>query len=145
MELHNLKSPSNKKSRTRVGRGPGSGIGKTSKRGSKGQNARSGGGVRPGFEGGQNPLFRRIPKFGFKNINYKKYDIINLNELNVFKNNAIVNAEELYKVGLVKKNCHLIKILGSGKLEKNLIVKAHNFSKTAKEPMKKMGGKIEVI
>ncbi len=144
MKLHELKPEHKNKSKKRVGRGLGSGVGKTSKRGQKGQNSRSGGGVRPGFEGGQNPLFRRIPKFGFKNINYKKYAIINLDQLNAFKEGSIVGHKEFVKSGLIKKNDSLIKILGNGKLTKKLTIKANKFSLSAKEAIEKVGGKIEV-
>lgn len=134
------------KARKRVGRGPGSGIGKTSGRGENGQNSRSGGGVRVGFEGGQTPLFRRLPKRGFSNARFKKvYAVINLDDLNKFDEGAEITPELLKDMGLVKKQLDGIKVLGDGTLEKKLTVKAHKFSKTAKEAIEKKGGKTEVI
>lgn len=134
------------KSRKRVGRGPGSGLGKTSGKGHKGQNARSGGGVRPGFEGGQLPLFRRLPKRGFSNARFKtEYAVINLSDLNKFEDGAIITPELLKEMGLVKKQLNGVKILGNGKLEKKLIVKAHKFSDVAKKEIESLGGKIEVM
>ena len=134
------------KARKRVGRGPGSGIGKTAGRGENGQNSRSGGGVRIGFEGGQTPLFRRIPKRGFSNARFKKvYAVINLDDLNKFEDGAEVTPEILKNMGLVKNSLDGIKVLGNGKLEKKLTVKAHKFSQTAKEAIEKTGGKAEVI
>ena len=134
------------KSRKRVGRGPGSGLGKTSGKGHKGQNARSGGGVRPGFEGGQLPLFRRLPKRGFTNAMFKTtYAVINLSDLNKFDNGAEVTPEILKNMGIVKNLQDGIKVLGNGTLEKKLTVKANKFSLKAKEAIEKSGGKIEVI
>ena len=134
------------KARKRVGRGPGSGIGKTAGRGENGQNSRSGGGVRIGFEGGQTPLFRRLPKRGFSNARFKKvYAVINLDDLNKFEDGAEVTPEILKNMGLVKNSLDGIKVLGNGKLEKKLTVKAHKFSQTAKEAIEKTGGKAEVI
>jgi len=134
------------KSRKRVGRGPGSGLGKTSGKGHKGQNARSGGGVRPGFEGGQLPLFRRLPKRGFTNAMFKTtYAVINLSDLNKFDNGAEVTPEILKDMGIVKNTLDAIKVLGNGTLEKKLTVKANKFSLKAKEAIEKSGGKIEVI
>jgi large subunit ribosomal protein L15 len=147
MKLHTMK-PNNKavKNRKRVGRGPGSGLGKTSGRGEKGQNARSGGGVRPGFEGGQTPLFRRLPKRGFSNAKFKtEYAVINLSDLNKFDDNAVVTPELLKEMGLVKKQLSGIKVLGNGNLEKKINIKAHKFSNVAKEQIEKLGGKAEVI
>ena len=147
MKLHELR-PNEKafKERKRVGRGPGSGLGKTSGRGQKGQNARSGGGVRPGFEGGQLPLFRRLPKRGFSNAKFKTvYAVINLSDLNKFEDGAIVTPEILKEMGILKNQLNGVKILGNGKLEKKLTVKAHKFSESAKESIEKMGGKAEVI
>ena len=130
----------------RKGRGTSSGMGKTSSRGQKGQNSRSGGGVRIGFEGGQNPLFRRIPKRGFNNYNFQvKYAVINVSDLNKFEDGAEVTPEILKDMGLVKKQLDGIKVLGNGKLEKKLTVKASVFSKSAKEKIEKNGGKAEVI
>ena len=147
MKLHELR-PNEKafKTRKRVGRGPGSGLGKTSGRGQKGQNARSGGGVRPGFEGGQLPLFRRLPKRGFSNAKFKTvYAVINLSDLNKFEDGAIVTPEILKEMGILKNQLNGVKILGNGKLEKKLTVKAHKFSESAKESIEKMGGKAEVM
>ena len=130
----------------RVGRGIGSGLGKTSGKGHKGQNARSGGGVRPGFEGGQLPLFRRLPKRGFTNAKFKtEYAVINLSDLNRFEDGAVVTPELLKEMGLVKQQLDGIKVLGNGSLEKKLVVKAHKFSNVAKEQIEKLGGKAEVI
>jgi len=147
MKLHKLNShPKATKTSKRVGRGPGSGLGKTSGRGHKGQNARSGGGVRPGFEGGQTPLFRRIPKRGFSNALFKKvYAVINLNDLNKFEDEALITPEILKDMGLIKQQKQGIKVLGTGKLEKKLHIKAHKFSKSAQIQIEKMGGKAEVI
>jgi len=134
------------KERKRVGRGTGSGLGKTSGKGHKGQNARSGGGVRVGFEGGQLPLFRRLPKRGFSNANFKiRYATINLSDLNNFEEGAVVSPELLKEMGLVKKQLDGIKVLGNGKLSKKLTVKAHKFSEKAKEEIEKLGGTPEVI
>ena len=147
MKLHELR-PNEKafKTRKRVGRGPGSGLGKTSGRGQKGQNARSGGGVRPGFEGGQLPLFRRLPKRGFSNAKFKTvYAVINLSDLNKFEDGAVVTPEILKEMGILKNQLNGVKVLGNGKLEKKLTVKAHKFSESAKESIEKMGGKAEVI
>ena len=147
MKLHELR-PNEKafKERKRVGRGPGSGLGKTSGKGQKGQNARSGGGVRPGFEGGQLPLFRRLPKRGFSNAKFKTvYAVINLSDLNKFEDGAIVTPEILKEMGILKNQLDGVKVLGNGKLEKKLTVKAHRFSKTAQEAIEKMGGKAEVM
>ena len=147
MKLHELK-PNEKafKVKKRVGRGPGSGLGKTSGKGHKGQNARSGGGVRPGFEGGQLPLFRRLPKRGFTNAMFKTtYAVINLSDLNKFEDGALVTEEILKDMWIVKKSLDGIKVLGNGVLEKKLTVKANKFSEKAKEAIEKSGGKIEVI
>ena len=134
------------KTRKRVGRGPGSGLGKTSGKGHKGQNSRSGGGVRPGFEGGQLPLFRRLPKRGFTNAMFKtRYAVINLSDLNEFDNGAVVTPEILKDMGIVKNTLDGIKVLGNGTLEKKLTVKANKFSETAKEKIENVGGTIEVI
>ena len=147
MKLHTLKPNEGAiKNRKRVGRGQGSGTGKTSGRGEKGQNARSGGGVRVGFEGGQTPLFRRLPKRGFSNALFKKeYAIINLDELNKFEDGAEVSLEVLREMGIVKKSKDGLKVLGNGTLEKKLNVKANKFSASAKEQIEKSGGKAEVI
>ena len=147
MKLHTL-APNEgaTKERKRLGRGVGSGTGKTSGKGHKGQNARSGGGVRPGFEGGQLPLFRRLPKRGFSNAPFKvRYATINLSDLNRFEDGALVTPEILKEIGLVKNQLDGIKVLGNGTLEKKVNVKAHKFSSDAKEQIEKMGGKAEVI
>ena len=147
MKLHTMHpNEGATKRRKIVGRGVGSGLGKTSGKGHKGQNARSGGGVRQGFEGGQLPLFRRLPKRGFTNAMFKvRYAVINLDDLNKFENDAVVTPEILKEMGLVKKGLDGIKVLGSGILEKKIVVKAHKFSNTAKEQIEKLGGKAEVI
>ena len=132
--------------RKRVGRGVGSGLGKTSGKGHKGQNARSGGGVRPGFEGGQLPLFRRLPKRGFSNARFKtRFATINLSDLNRFEDGAVVTPELLKEMGLIKNQLDGIKVLGNGKLEKKLTVKAHQFSSSAQREIEGNGGKIEGI
>lgn len=128
-----------------VGRGTSSGTGKTAGKGHKGQNARSGGGVRPGFEGGQTPLFKRLPKRGFTNVNRKEYAIVNVEDLNVFENGTVVTIEQLQKEGLVKKVYDGLKVLGNGKLEVSLTVKANKFSKSALQAINDAGGKAEVI
>ena len=141
-ELTNLEA----KDRKRLGRGPGSGNGKTAGKGHKGQNARSGGGVRPGFEGGQNPLFRRVPKRGFNNKRFAvRYAVINVSDLDRFENGAEITPELLKEMGLVKNQLDGIKVLGNGNLTKKLTVKASVFSKSAKEKIEKNGGKAEVI
>ena len=147
MKLHEL-SPNEGavKSKKRVGRGIGSGLGKTSVKGHKGQNARSGGGVRPGFEGGQLPLFRRLSKRGFNNYNFRTvYAVVNVGDLERFEDGTTVTIEMLKESGLVNKELDGIKILGNGKLTKKLTVKANKFSNTAKEKIESVGGKIEVI
>ena len=135
------------KKRKRVGRGTSSGHGKTSGRGHDGQKSRSGGGVRPGFEGGQMPLIRRIPKRGFTNIFAKEYAIINVEDLNRFEDNTLVTPELLISEGMVKRGKVVdgIKVLGDGDVNKKLTVKAHKFSKTAAEKIEAAGGKVEVI
>ncbi|ACA42039.1 50S ribosomal protein L15 [Lysinibacillus fusiformis] len=146
MKLHELKpAEGSRKQRNRVGRGIGSGNGKTAGKGHKGQNARSGGGVRPGFEGGQNPLFRRLPKRGFTNINRKEYAIVNLDALNRFEDGAEVTTALLLETGLVSNEKAGIKVLGNGTLNKKLTVKAHKFSASAKEAIENAGGTTEVI
>lgn len=146
MKLHELKPAENaNKSRVRVGRGPGSGKGKTAGRGHKGQNARSGGGVRPGFEGGQNPLYKRLPKRGFTNVNRKDYAIVNVEALNRFEAGTEVTPELLLKEGVISKRKDGVKILGNGKLEKELTVKANKFSGSAVKAIEAAGGKSEVI
>ena len=129
----------------RIGRGHGSGNGKTAGKGHKGQNARSGGGVRPGFEGGQMPMTRRIPKRGFNNIFATKYSTVNVSYLDKFVDGTVVDAELLAASGLVKNTANGVKILGNGELTKNLTVKASAFSASAKEKIEKAGGKAEVM
>ena len=129
----------------RVGRGIGSGTGKTSGKGHKGQNARSGGGVRPGFEGGQMPLYRRLPKRGFKNIFAKQYVAVNVEELNKLEDGAEVTAETLKANGIISKTLDGVKILGRGELNKKLTVKVAKMSASAKEKIEKAGGKAEVM
>ena len=129
----------------RIGRGIGSGTGKTSGKGHKGQNARSGGGVRPGFEGGQMPLYRRLPKRGFKNIFAKQYVTVNVEVLEKFENGQEVTADALKEAGIISKTLDGIKILGRGELTKKLDVKVAGFTASAKEKIEKAGGKAEVI
>lgn len=129
----------------RLGRGIGSGLGKTAGKGTKGQNARSGGGVRPGFEGGQLPLFQRLPKRGFKNISRVEYKVVNVEQLNVFENGTVVDVAKLVEAGIVKELFEDVKILGNGKLEKKLTVKANKFSESAKKAIEAAGGSVEVI
>lgn len=146
MKLHELKpAEGSRKERKRLGRGIGSGQGKTAGKGHKGQNARSGGGVRLGFEGGQTPLFRRLPKRGFTNINRKEYAVVNLDSLNIFEDGTEVTPVLLIETGLVKKELAGVKILAKGSLEKKLTVKAHKFSSAAEEAIKAAGGQTEVI
>ena len=129
----------------RIGRGHGSGNGKTAGKGHKGQNARSGGGVRPGFEGGQMPMTRRIPKRGFNNIFATKYSVVNVSDLDQFVDGTVVDADLLKASGLIKKTNDGVKILGNGELTKNLTVKAAAFSASAKEKIEAVGGTCEVI
>lgn len=146
MKLHELKpAEGSRKERKRVGRGMASGHGKTSGRGHKGQKARSGGGVRPGFEGGQNPLYRRLPKRGFKNPFRKEYAIINLDTLNRFEEGTNVTPELLIEKGIVKNVRHGIKVLGNGEINVKLTVSAHKFSQSAVEKIEAAGGKTEVV
>lgn len=146
MKLHELKPvPGARKSRKRVGRGMSSGHGKTSGRGHDGQNSRSGGGVGNVFEGGQLPLFRSIPKRGFTNINRKEYAIVNLDDLNRFDADTEVTPALLVESGLVKNEKSGIKVLGNGKLEKKLTIKAHKFSTSAAKAIEEQGGNYEVI
>ena len=146
MKLHEL-SPAqgSAKAAYRKGRGAGSGNGKTAGKGHKGQNARSGGGVRPGFEGGQLPLYRKLPKRGFKNRFAVNYSIVNVDALNRFEDGAIVDIEALKAAKLVRKELDGVKILGNGELTKKLTVKATVFSATAKEKIEAAGGKIEEV
>ncbi|MGD6845662.1 50S ribosomal protein L15 [Bacillus infantis] len=146
MKLHELKpAEGSRQERKRKGRGIGSGNGKTAGKGHKGQNARSGGGVRLGFEGGQTPLFRRLPKRGFTNINRKEYAVVNLDALNRFEDGTEVTPELLIETGVVSNEKAGVKILAKGKVEKKLTVKAHKFSSAAKEAIEAAGGQTEVI
>ena len=146
MKIHELTpAADSNKAVKRIGRGHGSGNGKTAGKGHKGQNARSGGGVRIGFEGGQMPLARRIPKRGFNNIFATKYAIVNVSDLNKFKDGTVVDTELLVASGLVKKVYDGVKILGNGELTSQLTVKAAKFSASAKEKIEKAGGKAEVM
>ena len=146
MKLNELKRPEGSRFVSkRIGRGLGSGTGKTAGKGSKGQNARSGGGVAIGFEGGQTPFYKRIPKRGFTNYTAKEYAIVNVEDLNKFEDGATVNFESLRAAGLIKKGLDGVKVLGEGKLEKKLSVQAKKFSKSAAEAIEKAGGKAEVI
>ena len=146
MKLHEL-SPAEgaKKERFRVGRGHGSGNGKTAGKGHKGQNARSGGGVRPGFEGGQMPLYRRLPKRGFNNRFATHYAVVNVADLNAFEDGAVIDAAALQEAGLVKKVLDGIKILGNGELTNKVPVQATAFSESAKAKIEAAGGKAEVM
>ena len=148
MNIQSLKPAENSRfSQKRLGRGIGSGLGKTSGKGHKGQNARSGGGVRVGFEGGQMPLVRKLPRRGFNNSNFtKQYSIVNVSELNKFDENAVVDSNSLIEKGILSKvEEYGVKILGHGKLEKALTVKANKFSESALKKIKKAGGTIEEV
>lgn len=146
MKLENLQyTEGSRATKYRKGRGIGSGNGKTAGKGHKGQNARSGGGVATGFEGGQMPLWRRLPKRGFKNVNSKKYAVINVNDLNKFDEGTVVSPALLKESGLVGKEFDGVKILGNGKLSKKLTVQANKFSASAKEAITSVGGVVEVI
>ncbi|MCI8442268.1 MAG: 50S ribosomal protein L15 [Provencibacterium sp.] len=146
MKIHELSpAPGSNQESYRRGRGAGSGNGKTAGRGHKGQKARSGGGVRPGFEGGQMPLQRRIPKRGFVNIFATRYTAINLSALDKFESGAVVDAAALKEAGIIKKELDGVKILGQGELTKALTVKAAKFSESAKQKIEAAGGKAEVI
>jgi large subunit ribosomal protein L15 len=146
MKLHELKPVAgSRKAQKRVGRGTGSGLGKTAGKGHKGQNARTGGGVKPGFEGGQMPLYRRLPKRGFTNIFAKQIVEVNVERLNIFENGTEVTEALLKETGIVSKILDGVKILGNGELTKSLTVKATKFSKSAQEKIEAAGGKVEVI
>lgn len=146
MKLNELKpAPGSKRERKRVGRGTGSGMGKTSTRGQTGQKSRSGGGVRPGFEGGQMPLSRRLPKRGFTNIFAKEYSIVNVGDLNRFEDGTEVTAKLLKEQRLIRKVQDGVKILGNGEITKKLTVKAAKFTKTAADKIKAAGGTAEVV
>ena len=147
MKLHTL-SPAegSTKERFRKGRGAGSGNGKTAGKGHKGQNARSGGGVRPGFEGGQLPLYRKLPKRGFKNFLFKKsFAVVNVGKLNMFNDGDVVDSVALFKAGIIDTVKTDVKVLGEGELTKNLTVVAKVFSASAKEKIEAAGGKTEVV
>lgn len=146
MRLNELAPPEGaRKSKKRVGRGPGSGLGKTSGRGHKGQNARSGGGVRPGYEGGQMPIHRRLPKRGFTNIFRKQIIAINIQDLERFESGAVVDEKELVRTGIVKGPRDGIKLLGEGDISHPLTIRLNAVSKSAKEKIEAAGGTIEVI
>lgn len=146
MKLHELSPAAGSVSEVkRKGRGPGSGNGKTAGKGHKGQNARSGGGVRIGFEGGQMPMTRRLPKRGFNNIFAKKYAIVNVEALNAFDNGAVVSAAELLEKKIIRKEEDGLRVLGNGELTKKLTVKANAFSDSAKAKIEAAGGKVEVV
>ena len=147
MKLHELeKNIGAKQAKKRVGRGPGSGLGKTSGKGQKGQKARSGASINPVFEGGQLPLYRRLPKRGFTNALFKtEYAVINVSDLNQFDNGTVVTPALLKEKGIIKKQLKGIKVLGNGKLEKKLTIQAHKFSTSALEKIKESGSKAEVI
>lgn len=146
MNLSELRpAPGSKRERTRVGRGLGSGLGKTSGRGHKGQNARSGGGVRPGFEGGQKTLYQRLPKRGFTNIFRTEYAEVNVEDLNRFDNGTVVTPELLLESGVLKKLRAGVKLLGNGELEKAITVQVHKASQSAIDKVTAAGGKVEVI
>ena len=146
MKLHELQyTEGARKTRKRVGRGTSSGTGKTAGRGQKGQGARSGGGKQPGFEGGQTPLFMRLPIRGFTNFNKLEYAIVNLDQLNTFEAGTVVCPKALKEAGLIKKELDGVKVLGNGTLEKAITVKAHKFSKSALAAIEAAGGKTEVI
>ena len=146
MRIHDLSSGNHsRKGRKRVGRGTGSGHGKTSCRGHKGQNARSGGGVRPGFEGGQMPLQRRLPKRGFTNIFKKEYTVININNLNRFEPETMLDIEALKNAGLVKSVKDEVKLLGDGEISHPLVIKVHKVRKGAKAKIEAAGGKVEIL
>ncbi len=146
MKLHELSpAPGSVTPAWRKGRGPGSGNGKTAGKGHKGQNARSGGGVRPGFEGGQLPLYRKLPKRGFNNVFSKEYAIVNVEDLNKFEDGATVDMAALLEAKVVRKELCGLKVLGNGELTKNITVKAKIFSASAKAKIEAAGGKAEVI
>ena len=146
MNLSNLKpTEGSTHSRKRLGRGPGSGTGKTAGKGHKGQNARSGGGTRPGFEGGQTPLFKRLPKRGFTNRFRKEYACVNVSELNRYTEGTVVTTELLLKDRLIRKELDGLKVLGNGELTVKLTVKAAKFTKSASDKIEAAGGSVEVI
>ena len=146
MDLSNLHpAPGARRARKRVGRGPGSGLGKTSGRGHKGFNSRSGGGTAPGYEGGQMPLQRRLPKRGFHNPFRRSYEVVNLASLNRFEADTVVDPDLLSQAGLAPRSAERIKILAEGKLERKLTVRAHAASKAARAAIEEQGGRFEVV
>lgn len=147
MKLHELKyTEGSKKNRKRVGRGTGSGYGLTAGRGENGQKSRSGGSIRQGFEGGQNPLYRRLPKRGFSNAPFKKvFTTINVEKFNRFNDGDVVTVEMLLEMGMISKTNDGVKVLGNGQLDKKLTIKAHKFSKTAVAAIEAKGGTVEVL
>ncbi|MDO4197441.1 MAG: 50S ribosomal protein L15 [Erysipelotrichaceae bacterium] len=146
MNLHEMKyNDGARKTGKRLGRGQGSGLGKTSGKGHKGQNARSGGGVRIGFEGGQTPFYKSMPKRGFTNFNRLEYAIVNLSDLNKFEEGTTVTPELLKQAGIVKKTLNGVKVLGNGTLDKAINVSCHKISKSAQAAIEKAGGKVEVL
>ncbi|MEA2061494.1 MAG: 50S ribosomal protein L15 [Thermodesulfobacteriota bacterium] len=145
MKLHELApAPGSRKSKKRVGRGPGSGMGKTSCRGHKGLKARSGGSVRPGFEGGQMPIYRRLPKRGFKSLSRVNRAIVNVGDLDRFEDGSVIDIEALKRAGLVKNKIEAVKVLGSGEINKPLSMKECSVSSAAREKIESSGGKIEL-
>ena len=146
MKLHELNSMPEKKKRKIVGRGPGSGMGKTSTRGENGQKSRSGASIKPWFQGGQSPIYRRIPKRGFNNAEFTtRYAIVNLSDLNRFNDGDVVTLELLKELGIIKKELSGLKVLGNGELEKKLTIKANRFSSKAVSKIESVGGTAEVI
>ena len=146
MNLNELKyTEGSRTSKRRICRGLGSGLGKNGGSGNKGQKSRSGGGVRPGFEGGQNPIYRRLPKRGFTNISRDEYDVVNVRDLNKFENETVVTPTLLVEKGLIPSSYNNVKILGDGELNVKLTVKANKFSKSAEEAIKNAGGTVEVL
>ena len=146
MNLNELKyTEGSRTSKRRICRGLGSGLGKNGGSGNKGQKSRSGGGVRPGFEGGQNPIYRRLPKRGFTNISRVEYDVVNVRDLNKFENETVVTPTLLVEKGLIPSSYSNVKILGDGELNVKLTVKANKFSKSAEEAIKNAGGTVEVL
>lgn len=147
MKLHDLKpAPGSRRERKRVGRGTGSGTGKTAGRGTKGQNSRTGGGVRPGFEGGQNPIYRRMPfKRGFRNPRKVQYEVLNLRQISELELTSPITPESLYERGVINKQDAPIKVLGDGDVSEAYTVRAHKFSTSAREKIEAAGGTVEVI
>ena len=146
MNLNELKyTEGSRTSKRRICRGLGSGLGKNGGSGNKGQKSRSGGGVRPGFEGGQNPIYRRLPKRGFTNISRVEYDVVNVRDLNKFENETVVTPTLLVEKGLIPSSYSNVKILGDGELNVKLTVKANKFSKSAEEAIINAGGTVEVL